>query len=114
MVTLQKIPVELEAFIKQQELAQPEKAVSEYRMAIQVPLPDAMTCIAMAQAGREMSISDSFESTPSGCTIMPKQSTAELRKGLGGCCHGSLSVLASTEKIGLKATPIGRLVVPSY
>lgn len=114
MVTLQKIPVELEAFIKQQELVQPKKAVSEYPLAIHVPLPDAITCIAMAQAGCEMSISDSFESIPNGCTITPKQNIAMFRKGLGGCYYSTLNAIDIAKKAGLKAIPIGRLVVLSY
>lgn len=110
MIALQNIPEELKAFIKQQELSWSKKAVGECQTAVQTSLPDAVMHALVVQAGREMSISDNFESTLGCVTTVPKQGIVVFRQGIGDLCYGA----AYAKKAGVRATPIGRLIMLYY
>jgi hypothetical protein len=109
MVTLQNIPEELKAFIKQDGLAWSKKFVGNYQMTTQSCLPDAAVLTLVVQAGREMSIGDSFESTLDGITIVPKRNIAVLKQGISGCFYDAVCA----RKVGVRAIPIGRLIMLS-
>lgn len=116
MVMLQKMPKELQAFLKQQKPAWPKDFLLAHQVAIKFSLPGTAIrsftgCTHLRWAtGCEVAINGSFKSALPSANVTPSQHLALLSEQLAYCRCTIADVGAS--RMRLKAYFVGRLLIP--